>query len=80
MIFSKDIINLPKYSVEHYSFIILRTIQSENKTGTVNMYYVKAHIWEIRVLVFGVSAKWKPTLNIDAKSVVVVILMVKFSY
>lgn len=53
---------------------------SEDEEGTENKGYTKAHEWEIRALVWGISATWEPVLYTVIESMVIEILMVMFHY
>lgn len=62
----EDVIIFLRYSVL-YSSIILRAIKSEDKRHAMNEGHSKAHKWEVRIHVFGVSVTGEPILLIGPK-------------
>lgn len=72
-IFSKDIINLFRYSIKDYCPFILRVIVRKGKCGTMDKCHVKSCIREIRFLIFCILATGKPVLDVGSKTVAIVI-------
>lgn len=79
-IFNDDIINRLIYSVDHYSSIILRTIQNENECHITDKCHAEAHIPKIRALVRCLSATGKTVFNIGVESVVMLMAMISYSW
>lgn len=70
---SGSIINLVRYSVEVYRPLVLRTVESKERCGTMNKNHAEGQVLEIVLLIVCVSNTEKIILDKGSESVTVVI-------
>ena len=75
-----DGVNFLRNAVKENATIMLWSIESEDKRGTVDKSNTEAHEGKIRIFICSDSATRNTILNVNTKAVSMAVAMVRFGY